>query len=111
MAHIGEYSIATVFRPGQHLSEPGIELLPAGIHHPLTRQCIEVVAFDGVNQTARLPGGRDQVIPPPRRHVRAGRSGLPAVLRLGWTRESRTAAIRPGRLCVADPELPLYQAP
>jgi hypothetical protein len=45
--------------------------LTPGVYDLLTRQLIEVVAFDGVNEPERLPLGRNEVVPPARGHVTA----------------------------------------
>ena len=62
----------------------GIELLPSGIRRLGAGEPVEVVTLDGVDKSPRLAGGGDQVIPPPRRHVRPpDKAGEPGRNRVG----------------------------
>ena len=97
MAHIGEYSIATRFRPDSSCVSPASSCCRPAYTILLAGQCIEVVAFDGVHETARLTGGRDQVVPPPRRHVRAaGQPGQPRGDRVGPVKVVEQPSVQAG---------------
>ena len=51
------------------MSSPPVELIAAGVYDLCAGQVIEIVAFDGVHELARLARGRNHVVPAARRHL------------------------------------------
>ena len=55
----------------EQLAQSGFELIAAGVARLRTRQMVERIALDGMDEAARFAGRRDEVVPAPRREVPA----------------------------------------